>query len=372
VFNQQSNNYNLKQFTMKNNDNSGTGVPNENNPNKKDKGAPPKEVNILSKLFSFLVSAAHLLGLKLKDMPYLVQDLIPRCLFVLAGSSDTGKSTFFRNLAIAISLRASTFLGFPLNVRYGRVIYVSTEDDYAAMAHLLHKQLGERFEAEKLNNLHFIFDTENLNEKLSSVLTTHPADLVIIDAFGDVFRGDMNSSNQVRSYLQQFSQLSQKFEVPIGILHHVGKRTEVLMPSKSNLLGSQGIEAKARVVLELRRDLQVLSHRHLCIVKGNYIADENKNASYVLDFKDLEFTNTGKRVPFNELAVDPDADRNEGLQERICELIGEGKRPDDLLPILKSDGFKIGRTKLYKLIKNCTDNNEGEDDKGEPGELKQE
>jgi len=85
-------------------------------------------------------------------------------------------------------------------------------------------------------------------------------------------------------------------------LHHTGKRTENLEPSKNNAIGSQGFEAKMRLVLELRLDRAEPDLRHLCIVKGNYLPQFEKTASYVVSMDDnFVFSDTGNRVQFDEL-----------------------------------------------------------------------
>ncbi len=88
-------------------------------------------------------------------------------------------------------------------------------------------------------------------------------------------------------------------------MDHTGKRTQKLVPSKDNLLSGQGFEAKMRLVMELRNDKSDENTKHLCIVKGNYLGKEYKNDSYKLTFDPdtFIFSNTGERVPFENLAT---------------------------------------------------------------------
>ena len=88
--------------------------------------------------------------------------------------------------------------------------------------------------------------------------------------------GSVNESNQVRLFLNQYSQLARKSKCLIIFMHNCGKRTEHFMPSKHNLLGSQAFEAKMRLVLELRTDIENVTYQHLCRVKGNYRSAEYK------------------------------------------------------------------------------------------------
>ena len=244
----------------------------------------------------------------------------------VVGSSDTGKSSFLRQLATAIAIRQPDFLGWPINAIYHRAIYVSTEDDERAVSFLLKKQAkGRRVSDELYKNLRFVFETDKLLETLESLLEESRVDLIVIDAFSDLFIGQMNANNEVRGFLNKYSQLAQKYECLVLFLHHTGKRTEQLEPSKNNVIGSQGFEAKMRILIELRQDFMEKNYRHLCVVKGNYLPKEMKTESFVLWFNEnMVFDNTGRRVPFESL-IKPETDNTDNKDfENLETLIGQG------------------------------------------------
>jgi RecA-family ATPase len=304
---------------------------------------------------SDFITAESLMNMKLDQLPYLVEGLIPQTgLFCLAGSSDTGKSALLRQLVFSICSGQGKFLGFKLNTRYGNAIYVSTEDDSMAIAYLLNK-FNSVYPPESLRTLHFLFNTEKYLQKIVKLLEKEQVDLIIFDAFGDLFDGQLNASNEVRQFLDKFKNLSEYFGCAIGFLHHMGKRTEERQPSKSNLLGSQGIEGKMRLVLELRRDLNSNNIRHLCIVKGNYIPDDQKGSSYVLHFQNMSFKNTGARIPFNELVPNNSkvSSYPKEVQEVICELIRAEKSYREIAEILNKRGIEISKSMVGNLAKNC-------------------
>ena len=87
------------------------------------------------------ITAYDLLKRDVKEIPFLVKPLLPKTgIVALAGTSDVGKSTLLRQLAIAIATGQETFLGFEIKTTHQSVIYVSTEDDENAIATLLRKQ----------------------------------------------------------------------------------------------------------------------------------------------------------------------------------------------------------------------------------------
>ena len=285
----------------------------------------------------YLVNGFDMLNITAEQMDCLVDPILPRVgLAALVGTSDSGKSTLLRGLAMAVASGREEFLGFALRPKYRSAIYISTEDDASAVGVLMQRQLEELGTPKQdFASLDFIFETDNLLENLDQMLLDKPRDLVVVDACADLYTGPMNENNRVRAFLNQFSQLAIKHSVLILFLHHTGKRTETLIPSKHNAIGSQGFEAKMRTMMELRPDPMEHDLRHLCIVKGNYLPADYKHDSFVLRFSSgLNFTATGERVPFacirdrsdeegNDKATIARAMREEGktLQE-IADALG--------------------------------------------------
>lgn len=303
----------------------------------------------------FIVTGEQLIEMKQDKLNYLIEGVLPRTGAVaLVGSSDTGKSSFLRQLALSIVYKDVDFMGFPINAQHHNVIYVSTEDDNYAMAYLLNKQKDLSKEAKDLKGLRFIFDTDKVTDKLEKALQ-QPTDCVIIDTFTDLYSGDLVAANKVRSYINDFVNLSKKHNCLFIFLHHTGKRTESFPPSKDNILGSQGFEAKMRLVMELRKDFSDSQIRHLCIVKGNYVRDKDKLASFALKFdENMRYTNTGKRIPFN-LLVKPDFPKSHSTkaQEKAIELKKAGHSITKIKEQLTTDGFQYSRSTIGNWVKNC-------------------
>jgi RecA-family ATPase len=299
------------------------------------------------------ISAERLLEAEAERIPCLWEPMLQQVgIAAVVGSSDTGKSAFLRELAVTISAGKREFLGFPLHVRHRRAVYISTEDDERAVSYLLRLQNGARNRPPtEYAGLEYIFDTENLIQRLDNLLAAKPADLVVVDTFADIYNGPMNENNHVRAFLQEFNQIAQQRECLILFLHHTGKRTEDLVPSKHNAIGSQGFEAKMRLVIELRSDQADSSLKHLCIVKGNYLPAEYKQQSYVLHFdENMNFTNTGGRTDF-ELLRRLDPEREQEQQDkatRARELQSQGLTLEQIATAM---GYK-SKTSIINLLKN--------------------
>lgn len=257
-----------------------------------------------------MMTGMELMHFAPEKMPTLVDPLLPQSgLACLAGGSDTGKSCALRQLAICTVL-GKPWVGFNITPKHYSAIYGSTEDDASATSFLLNRQaLGMGCVADDLKRLRFIFEWDGqLVDELDKMLTAQPADIVIIDAFSDAFGGDLKDTAKIRNFLHPYQQLINKHNCLILFLHHTGKRTEEREPSKNNLLSGQGLEAKMRMVMELRVDQSDPQCRHLCIVKGNYLAASFKQESYVLRFDpdNFTFSNTDDRTPFELLSKQSD------------------------------------------------------------------
>lgn len=266
------------------------------------------------------ITAADLLTRKVEHIPCLIEPIFQAVgLAAVAGSSDVGKSAWLRQLAFAVGTGQTSFLSWKIQSKHRSAIYVSTEDDENATAFLLNSlNKHHRMNPDDTAGLRFIFDTHDLLDELDRRLTAKPADLVVIDAFGDLYTGDANKTNQIRQFLHDYSQLAQKHECLILWLHHTGKRTDEEAPSKHHVIGGQGFEGKMRLLIELRRDHLDHTIRHLCIVKGNYLPDQYKNESFELRFENFTFSETGRRVAFADLAK-PKEEKDLG-QERYDKI----------------------------------------------------
>jgi archaellum biogenesis ATPase FlaH len=287
-------------------------------------------------------TATELFNLNADSIPFLVEPIIPAIgIFSIVGSSDTGKSMLFRQLALCVA-RSEDFLGFQINTLHKKVLFIATEDDSVSTSFLLRKQA---ISGKSLDNIRFHFETDNIPDYIMNELESEPVDLVIIDAWSDVFGQNLNDSALIRATLNIYRSLSNKFRCSIGFLHHTGKRTQKLVPSKDNILSGQGFEAKMRLVMELRTDVTDADYKHLCIVKANYLGKEYKNSSYKLrlDPEAFLFTNTGERVGFENLTEPPDETRLSRPTVIQAHNINNDVHKDCLLKIFKGKGIIMSK-----------------------------
>ncbi|MDO3627279.1 AAA family ATPase [Mucilaginibacter sp. BT774] len=314
-------------------------------------------------------TGADLYRLDAETIPTLISPIVPRKgVWALVGSSDTGKSMLLRQLAICVAKRTN-FLGWDVSGEHWKVIYIATEDDNVSTSYLIKRQSTQ---IDDLENIRFHFESDNIPEYLEAQLSSELADLIIIDCWSDVFGQNLIDSALIRQVLNRYKAIATKYNCSIAFLHHTGKRTEKLEPSKNNILSGQGFEAKMRLVIELRTDLNDENIKHLCIVKGNYLGREFKNSSFVLNFdpQTFLFTNSNERVPFELLAVPVDtAQRKRRVQPHeipnethliILSKVFKGNQKlklGELNPKLSNhydqqcnDGYTFGKERVAKFL----------------------
>lgn len=297
-----------------------------------------------------IIMAQSLMNKKFEAEQYLIEGLISRGdIGSIVGSSETGKSMLLRDMGISVASGEEKFLGFKINRSSGVVVYISTEDGERRTKETLDKQFIGR-NIEKINaNLGFLFETDDIIKELNNLQVSRKIDLVIIDCFSDLFKGDLNRTNEVRAFLNPYKEFARKNDSAIIFLHHIGKSGELKAPNKNNILGSQGYESSMRFVAELRKDKYDSDKRHFCITKANGLPDKYKQSSLVLNFDPDKFTytNTWESKKFSELA--DDSPRREDLEkyQKIVSLSREGVIQSE---IAKQVGYEA-KSSVSKLLK---------------------
>ena len=118
-------------------------------------GAPGEEssteIKIGGHLKKILIPANSLLNQNFEQEKFLVDKLIPKAsLTGFVGESDAGKSSFLRQLAVAMVYGDDEFLGFKINGGCNNVLYVSSEDGIVGTSEWLKKHFGEDSPNEEL------------------------------------------------------------------------------------------------------------------------------------------------------------------------------------------------------------------------------
>lgn len=278
-----------------------------------------KEVEGIEKV---IFNARELLELANVEPRYLMSPILPqKGSAVLAGKPDTGKSQFARQLCIQIALGLNDFLGFQLTPVHNNAIYVATEDNIEATQYLLKRQ-SNGLNASPKDNLRFIFadtmEQEEIINHLDLALNNCPADFVVVDSFGDIFKGgDSNNNMAMRNTVKTFDKLSKKHDCLIMFVHHINKGAYRQAPGQEHIQGGAGLVQKVRLAIQLTEGDG--NARYFTVVKGNYCPKEYKQNSIQLEFSEdtFLFSSTGKMIPTSELGSNDNKDKKD---EKFGEL----------------------------------------------------
>jgi len=261
-------------------------------------------------------TALELVTMGSVEPKYLMSPILPqKGTAVLAGKPDTGKSQFARQLCLHVALSLPNFLNFNITPVHNRSIYVATEDNLEATQYLLSKQLsGLAKPAEE--NLKFIFadtmEQEEILKCLNNELTKYPADLVVVDSFGDIFTGrDSNNNIAMRNTVKTFDAVAKKHNCLILFVHHINKGAYRQAPGQEHIQGGAGLVQKVRLAIQLTEGDNNI--RYFTVVKGNYCPKEYKKNSLELEFSETTFlfTNTGNLIPTEELGAKEETNKKE-------------------------------------------------------------
>lgn len=229
---------------------------------------------------------------------FIIEGILPKSNLVgLIGGSDTGKSLLSLQFAICYILN-KPFLGSPVNGGKN-VIFFSFEDDFASIKNRLSKLLTEFSESERdsvANKIHFELDPEGIEQKIENLLELYPdTGVIIIDPLTEILNGtDMNNPASVREQMQLLKKVSLKYDLTVIFINHITKNAEEGGKlSKSNSIGSQAIEAKSRVMFEMKKRLKgsLIPSIELGVVKGNDINEKFKTSGcrFCLNFDSDSF-----------------------------------------------------------------------------------
>lgn len=306
-------------------------------PSKKIEGSAIKPV--------FITSAQELIDNDITEIPWLWDKFIPyRCLTFVSGDSDTGKSTLLRQLSFAIVSGEREYLGQSLRQKHKNVVYVSTEDDILSLSPRMKKEKDYFSSDVEYSNLRFIFEDEDILRKLREALSYQSADLVILDSFGDLYQGDINSSSETRNFMKGFKTFAEQYSCAVVFLHHNRKAAASGNPNKHDLLGSMAIEAKGRSVLMVAQGDSRTDRRTLKIAKGNYVTPEEKRKEYELSFTDGIFELANVQSNYASTSTDPE------LKELVYKYRIDGYTVRDIAQALKESGYDISKSSVSRIL----------------------
>lgn len=193
------------------------------------------------------------------ETPYLWGEVFPRGEYVgVVGKSGVNKSTFCRQLCLAVATQQKEFLGFALTPGYGTALYCFSEENLSWVRRYMRLQAkGMKLGIGSLYGLDLCdmnsFDTGNdFIEHFTKLLTGKKYDLVVLDSYSDFivkFDAKLNDNDTIRKLKKQIDFLKDG-GCTVLFNHHTSDKANAV----GTFLGANAFRQIARAQLEIFAD----------------------------------------------------------------------------------------------------------------------
>ena len=187
---------------------------------------------------------------------WLIPDILPQGLAILAGKPKTGKSWLCMQLAIAVG-SGGKFMG--IEVEKGKVLYIALEDSNARLQDRMLKQRWPR-----QNNVRVITHEEYSqliggiekggNHKLSDIIKTQNYDLVVLDTLTRATDGDQMKPQDMKNALDVLQATAVQENCCILVIDHMPKLSGSEYDVINDVFGSISKVGIADTIMGFYRD----------------------------------------------------------------------------------------------------------------------
>ena len=208
-----------------------------------------------------LVNARELQTMELKPINWIIQDLLPEGLLILAGRPKIGKSFLALNMSLAIS-KGGYALGY-FKANQNSVLYLPYEDNYRRLQDRINRMLAEEHYSEAPSNLFIPKDCDFPKmtlegiDSLGKILDDiKEIKLVVIDTLGRaIVRNNKRNSNQFQDeydFGASLQKIALQRHISILLIHHTTKQKyeDVF----DQVLGTTGLTASPDSLMLLGKD----------------------------------------------------------------------------------------------------------------------
>ncbi|OGU41151.1 MAG: hypothetical protein A2455_12645 [Ignavibacteria bacterium RIFOXYC2_FULL_35_16] len=208
-----------------------------------------------------LVNARELQTMELKPINWVIKDLLPEGLLILAGRPKIGKSFLALNMSLAIA-NGGHALGY-FRANKNSVLYIPYEDNYRRLQDRINRMLAEEHYKEAPSNLFIPKDCDFPKmtiegiDSLGKILDdNNDIKLVVLDTLGrSIVRSNKRNANQFQDeydFLSVIQKIALQRHISILLVHHTTKmRYEDVF---DQVLGTTGLTASPDSLMLLSKD----------------------------------------------------------------------------------------------------------------------
>ncbi|HCY76488.1 MAG TPA: hypothetical protein DHV28_11255 [Ignavibacteriales bacterium] len=276
-----------------------------------------------------LVSAREVQKMDLPPIRWVIKNLLPEGLSILAARPKTGKSFLAQNISLSIT-RGTKALGF-FETEQTSVLYIALEDNFRRIQDRINNIIQNEIEKTAPDNLFYLEENKDLPkindggiEELQKLIIDKPEiKLIIVDTFGrtiaDKRRNDNNSYRadyEIASKLQEFAIQN---HICVLLIHHTKKVQEEDVFNE--ISGTSGITGAMDTMLVLKKKGKsgklYVTGRDVKDIEYNLVFDENICCWNVVE---EEINTTAERKEIYDLIKSSGREMKTG---EIAELLGK-------------------------------------------------
>lgn len=306
---------------------------------------PTKELGISR----FIKNAKQIAETEIKPLEWIIPDVLPQGLTILAGAPKMGKSLLIQQITYAVALGAPTMGRFPTN--QGACLHLALEDPDSRFKLRMEAQklLVHNAEDPEPEDLMVATEWSYWPDAINDIRTwceqTPNAKMVVVDTLAKLFQDDPKANGRQSVYRSEyqemtaFHKIAREFGIAIVIIHHLNKGNATDPMNKVS--GSAGVTGAADLVWTFERK--------------NRLAMEAKIQSMGKDLPDTIY-----RLHYDEMHMSWICDDFEGTAQssKMDTLIMEyfaktGNKKVTANQV--ADEIKMSRSHVAKALKELTD-----------------
>lgn len=204
-----------------------------------------------------MVTAKEIQAMEILPLTWIVSNLLPEGLSLLAGRPKVGKSWFALNIAVAVSEGTITLNKF--HTSKSKVLYIPYEDNPRRIQSRLNDMLNGREAHENLlypKDLFFPKLDQGGVEQIKAIVEQEEGiKLIIIDTFGSAVSGHSNnfgnSFHEDYDFMMGLQSIALKYQIAILLIHHTRKL--VADSVYDEVVGTTGMTASPDTLIILKK-----------------------------------------------------------------------------------------------------------------------
>ncbi len=208
-----------------------------------------------------LINAKELQTMELKPINWVIKDLLPEGLLILAGRPKIGKSFLALNMSLAIT-NGGHALGY-FKANKNSVLYIPYEDNYRRLQDRINRMLAEEHYNEAPPNLFIPKDCDFPKMTIEGIDTlgkildgNENIKLVVIDTLGRaIVRSNKRNANQFQDeydFGASLQKIALQRHISILLVHHTTKMK--YEDGYDSILGTTGLTASPDSLMLLSKD----------------------------------------------------------------------------------------------------------------------